>query len=117
MVAARLAFANTVPSFEHRPLVGASPAGATKAELRNERMRHPIGTDGRLPVAGESSEYDLAIIGGGINGCGIARDAAGRGWRVYLCDQGDLGSATSSASTKLIHGGLRYLEHYQFRLV
>ncbi len=80
-------------------------------------MRHPIGTDGRLPVAGESSEYDLAIIGGGINGCGIARDAAGRGWRVYLCDQGDLGSATSSASTKLIHGGLRYLEHYQFRLV
>lgn len=61
--------------------------------------------------------YDLAIIGGGINGAGIARDAAGRGWSVYLCEQGDLGGATSSASTKLIHGGLRYLEHYEFRLV
>jgi len=61
--------------------------------------------------------YDLAIIGGGINGCGIARDAAGRGWSVFLCEQKDLGSGTSSASTKLIHGGLRYLEHYEFRLV
>jgi glycerol-3-phosphate dehydrogenase len=64
-----------------------------------------------------SAEYDLAIIGGGINGCGIARDAAGRGWRVYLCDRSDLGAGTSSASTKLIHGGLRYLEHREFRLV
>lgn len=61
--------------------------------------------------------YDLAIIGGGINGCGIARDAAGRGLAVYLCEQNDLGSATSSASTKLIHGGLRYLEYHEFRLV
>lgn len=61
--------------------------------------------------------FDLAIIGGGINGCGIARDASGRGLRVLLCEQGDLGGATSSASTKLIHGGLRYLEHYAFRLV
>jgi len=61
--------------------------------------------------------YDLFIIGGGINGAGIARDAAGRGWSVCLCEQGDLASATSSASTKLIHGGLRYLEHYEFRLV
>jgi glycerol-3-phosphate dehydrogenase len=61
--------------------------------------------------------YDLAVIGGGINGCGIARDAAGRGLSVFLCEQGDLGSATSSASTKLIHGGLRYLEYYEFRLV
>jgi glycerol-3-phosphate dehydrogenase len=63
------------------------------------------------------STYDIAIIGGGINGCGIARDAAGRGWRVFLCEQSDLGSGTSSASTKLVHGGLRYLEHYEFRLV
>jgi glycerol-3-phosphate dehydrogenase len=62
-------------------------------------------------------EYDLVIIGGGINGCGIARDAAGRGLSVLLVEQGDLASATSSASTKLIHGGLRYLEHYHFRLV
>jgi glycerol-3-phosphate dehydrogenase len=70
-----------------------------------------------MDVEGSSSDYDLAIIGGGINGCGIARDAAGRGWRVYLCDRADLGSGTSSASTKLIHGGLRYLEYYKFRLV
>ena len=61
--------------------------------------------------------YDVAIIGGGINGCGIARDAAGRGLTVHLCEQGDLAGATSSASTKLIHGGLRYLEHFAFRLV
>jgi glycerol-3-phosphate dehydrogenase len=61
--------------------------------------------------------YDIAIIGGGINGCGIARDAAGRGLSVLLAEKDDLASATSSASTKLIHGGLRYLEHYQFRLV
>lgn len=62
-------------------------------------------------------EFDIAIIGGGINGCGVARDAAGRGLSVYLCEQGDLAGATSSASTKLIHGGLRYLEYYEFRLV
>jgi glycerol-3-phosphate dehydrogenase len=61
--------------------------------------------------------FDLAIIGGGINGCGIARDAAGRGLSVYLCERNDLASGTSSWSTKLIHGGLRYLEHYEFRLV
>jgi glycerol-3-phosphate dehydrogenase len=60
---------------------------------------------------------DLLIIGGGINGCGIARDAAGRGYSVVLAEMDDLGSGTSSASTKLIHGGLRYLEHYAFRLV
>ncbi len=64
-----------------------------------------------------SDPYDLAIIGGGINGCGIARDAAGRGLDVFLCEQNDLASGTSSASTKLIHGGLRYLEYYEFRLV
>ena len=61
--------------------------------------------------------FDVAIIGGGVNGCGIARDAAGRGWSVFVCDKGDLAGATSSASTKLIHGGLRYLEHFEFRLV
>jgi glycerol-3-phosphate dehydrogenase len=61
--------------------------------------------------------YDLFIIGGGVNGCGIARDAVGRGLTVFLAEQGDLASGTSSASTKLIHGGLRYLEHYEFRLV
>jgi glycerol-3-phosphate dehydrogenase len=61
--------------------------------------------------------FDIAIVGGGINGCGIARDAAGRGLKVCLCERDDLGGATSSASTKLLHGGLRYLEHYEFRLV
>jgi glycerol-3-phosphate dehydrogenase len=60
---------------------------------------------------------DLLVIGGGINGAGIARDAAGRGLKVLLVERGDLAGATSSASSKLIHGGLRYLEHYEFRLV
>jgi glycerol-3-phosphate dehydrogenase len=63
------------------------------------------------------SETDLLIIGGGINGCGIARDAAGRGLAVTLVEQGDLAGATSSWSSKLIHGGLRYLEQYEFGLV
>jgi glycerol-3-phosphate dehydrogenase len=63
------------------------------------------------------ADFDLAIIGGGINGAGIARDAAGRGFRVVLIEQNDLASGTSSASSKLIHGGLRYLEHREFRLV
>lgn len=62
-------------------------------------------------------DVDLVIIGGGINGVGIARDAAGRGLSVLLVEQGDFAGATSSASSKLIHGGLRYLEHYEFRLV
>ena len=61
--------------------------------------------------------HDIFIIGGGINGCGIARDAAGRGYSVCLAEMGDLAQGTSSGSTKLIHGGLRYLEHYEFRLV
>ncbi|HSP25330.1 MAG TPA: glycerol-3-phosphate dehydrogenase, partial [Saliniramus sp.] len=60
---------------------------------------------------------DLFIVGGGINGCGIARDAAGRGLSVALAEMKDLASGTSSASTKLFHGGLRYLEYYEFRLV
>ena len=63
------------------------------------------------------TEYDIFIIGGGINGCGIARDAAGRGLSVALAERDDLASATSSASTKLFHGGLRYLEYFKFRLV
>ena len=69
----------------------------------NERMKGPM--------------FDLAVIGGGINGAGIARDAAGRGASVLLLERGDLAQGTSSNSTKLIHGGLRYLEHYEFGLV
>ena len=64
-----------------------------------------------------TAEFDLFVIGGGINGCGLARDAAGRGYSVALCEMNDLASGTSSGSTKLVHGGLRYLEHYEFRLV
>lgn len=63
------------------------------------------------------SSYDVAVIGGGVNGTGIARDAAGRGAKVILLERGDLARGTSSASTKLIHGGLRYLEHFEFALV
>jgi glycerol-3-phosphate dehydrogenase len=61
--------------------------------------------------------YDIVVIGGGVNGCGIARDAVGRGYSVLVCEKDDLGGGTSAASTKLVHGGLRYLEHYEFRLV
>ena len=61
--------------------------------------------------------YDVFVVGGGINGCGIARDAAGRGYSVFLAEMNDFASGTSSWSTKLVHGGLRYLEHYEFRLV
>ncbi len=72
-----------------------------------------------LPASANPSEVacDVLVVGGGINGAGIARDLAGRGWRVVLCEKEDLASHTSSASTKLIHGGLRYLEYYEFGLV
>ncbi len=75
-------------------------------------MNKPRHAD-RMPA----EPYDLFIIGGGINGCGIARDAAGRGLSVGLAEMNDLASATSSSSTKLFHGGLRYLEYFEFRLV
>ena len=65
----------------------------------------------------DDTPYDIAVIGAGINGAGIARDAAGRGLRVLLCERSDLAAHTSSASSKLIHGGLRYLEYYEFALV
>ena len=66
---------------------------------------------------GDGGPVDILVVGGGINGVGIARDAAGQGLSVVLCERNDLASATSSASTKLVHGGLRYLEYYEFRLV
>ena len=68
-------------------------------------------------MANDQDVYDVLVIGGGVNGSGIALDAAGRGLKVLLCEMDDLASATSSSSSKLIHGGLRYLEHYEFRLV
>ncbi len=64
-----------------------------------------------------NSIYDVFVIGGGVNGCGVARDAAGRGYSVYLAEKSDIASGTSSASSKLIHGGLRYLENFEFSLV
>ncbi|SDG36450.1 glycerol-3-phosphate dehydrogenase [Thalassobaculum litoreum] len=73
--------------------------------------------DARVETCLGKQIFDLAIIGGGVNGCGIARDAAGRGLSVFLCEMGDLAQGTSSASTKLFHGGLRYLEYFEFRLV
>jgi glycerol-3-phosphate dehydrogenase len=69
------------------------------------------------PSTHSETPLDIFVIGGGINGCGIARDAVGRGYSVSLAEMNDLGSGTSSWSTKLIHGGLRYLEHFEFRLV
>ena len=80
-------------------------------------VKHETGGAGVSQQPDGASAIDLFIIGGGINGCGIARDAAGRGLRVALAEMNDLASATSSASTKLFHGGLRYLEYYEFRLV
>src|SRR6185503_9496716 len=68
-------------------------------------------------MASEKSQFDVIVIGAGINGAGIARDAAMRGVKVLLLDKGDIGGGTSSWSTRLIHGGLRYLEHGEFRLV
>ncbi|NDE03005.1 MAG: FAD-dependent oxidoreductase, partial [Gammaproteobacteria bacterium] len=65
----------------------------------------------------EPDAFDVVVVGGGINGAGIARDAAGRGLKVLLCEQHDLAAHTSSSSTKLIHGGLRYLEFMEFNLV
>jgi len=70
-----------------------------------------------IEILDGNKPFDLLVVGGGINGTAVARDAAGRGLSVLLCEKDDLASHTSSASTKLIHGGLRYLEHYDFRLV
>ena len=77
-------------------------------------MNHAVTATSSVP---DAFDTDVLVVGGGINGCGIARDLAGRGWRVLLAEKDDLASHTSSASTKLIHGGLRYLEYYEFSLV
>jgi glycerol-3-phosphate dehydrogenase len=79
-------------------------------------LNHPHGLPLRS-VPGEATSCDVLVVGGGINGAGIARDLAGRGLSVVLAEKDDLASHTSSSSTKLIHGGLRYLEYYEFSLV
>ncbi len=82
--------------------------------MQNQNLQSAGVHSGGQPIA---QAYDLLVVGGGINGVGIARDAVGRGLRVLLCEQHDLAQHTSSASTKLVHGGLRYLEYYEFGLV
>jgi len=94
----------------------------TKIKLaRRDVSRHNWQCDAvgekRVTESSDTKVLDLLIVGGGINGCGIARDAAGRGLSVAVVEMNDLASATSSASTKLFHGGLRYLEYFEFRLV
>src|SRR5215469_14987623 len=88
------------------------PDGSSGPLASALRRRYRIGMDGS-----EQRPLDLFVVGGGINGAGIACDAVGRALTVGLCERGDFAGATSSSSTKLIHGGLRYLEHYEFRLV
>lgn len=83
----------------------------------SDKRRETDSMRGMGLMADSELDYDLFIIGGGINGCGIARDASGRGLKVGLAEMNDLASATSSASTKLFHGGLRYLEYFEVRLV
>jgi hypothetical protein len=86
---------------------------SARRKYRVERCAREAGNKGLA----SDQPVDLLIVGGGVNGTGIARDAADRGLKVLLCEQDDLAQHTSSASSKLIHGGLRYLEHYEFRLV
>jgi glycerol-3-phosphate dehydrogenase len=87
------------------------------AEPNEESARDRLECASASPMSSPSAPFDLVVVGAGINGAGVARDAAGRGLSVLLVEQGDIASATSSWSTKLVHGGLRYLEHYEFRLV
>ena len=87
------------------------------SDQSHERTGPSAVSDFSSSTSAPACDCDVLIVGGGINGCGIARDLAGRGWRVVLCEKDDLASHTSSSSTKLIHGGLRYLEYYEFSLV
>src|SRR5438093_1381706 len=77
----------------------------------------PLAIRARSIEALGSRHFDMLVVGGGITGCGIAREAARRGWSVALVEKNDFASGTSSRSSRLIHGGIRYLEHGQFRLV
>src|SRR5712691_4918083 len=101
-----------------RPLRGAPDRRIPRRQHRcSEPARRRRRRGHRAHTARVEMSYDLLVVGGGINGAGIARDAAGRGLSVLLVERGDLAAGTSSASSKLIHGGLRYLEQYEFRLV
>ena len=91
------------------------PASRRSIHAEGRRLQRPRSESSGH--AATSAYVDLIVIGGGINGAGIARDAAGRGLSVLLCEKDDLAQGTSSRSGKLVHGGLRYLEYYEFRLV
>src|SRR5207248_1063911 len=95
------------------------PPLKTVCAVRQNRDRPPSGQARYMSTMNERDgrPLDLFVVGGGINGAGIACDAAGRALKVGLCEMNDFASGTSSKATKLIHGGLRYLEHYEFRLV
>src|SRR5205823_586666 len=100
--------ANGVKRCPTRVRLGSRTASPSPAAMAERRTR----------LAGlEEVRFDMVVIGGGITGCGIARDAALRGLRVALLEQDDFASGTSSRSSRLIHGGVRYLEHGHFRLV
>jgi glycerol-3-phosphate dehydrogenase len=91
--------------------------GIKRTQTKNNRTQTNNVLD-VMPLPDKSANvYDVLVVGGGINGAGITRDLAGRGWRVLLVEQHDLAAHTSSSSTKLVHGGLRYLEYYEFSLV
>src|SRR6516165_9281543 len=90
---------------------------AARTRTSWSRRARPASTAVSVPKSGRMADYDLAIIGGGLNGTSLARDAAGRGLRVILLEQGDLGSAASSASPRLIHGDLSALERRSFARV
>src|SRR6516225_5373316 len=112
--------AANIPSWSHQceDLRAGSVSAEKMAQVDREMV--PASIDqifAKSEGASLDRVFDLLVIGGGINGCGIARDAAGRGNSVFLCEMNDLASGTSSFSTKLVHGGLRYLEYFEFRLV
>ncbi len=101
----------------HREVGGLRFAAARGVAESGVGVPAEPGPSSREQAVSSNEPVDLLVVGGGVNGTGIARDAAGRGLKVMLCEQDDLARHTSSASSKLIHGGLRYLEHYEFRLV
>src|SRR5690606_30306914 len=107
------------PHHRHGHVCHRSPAagGNSRPVPRQWRPGGRRRRAGRDMSAMPGEPYDILVIGGGINGAGIARDAAGRGYSVCLVEAGDFGGGTSSASTKLVHGGLRYLEYFELRLV
>src|SRR3982750_565860 len=93
------------------------PLNRALSHISNNLVPVSAAASSSASPSNDANVLDVLIVGGGINGCGIARDLAGRGWRVLLCEKDDLAAHTSSSSTKLIHGGLRYLEYYEFSLV